>query len=409
MAMELAVEKTEASTVESITITTTPERIEELKANAEKYRLAGADVIGGEVIVSDASAMVADREGLKSLKAFLMKEVVKQRTNLDKEHKKIKEDAWAECKRIDAWKNENLKLLEEIEKPLRALEKAVESELDRLAKAEADKLFAARRQLLIDVGAEEHHLDESMIRRMDNDAFEKHVIFCSAEKKRKFQEEQDRARIAEEQRLERERLEEESRIRQAAMKAENDRLLALQKELEAQRAEQERLAKIESDRIQAERKAQEELLQKQRDELESLRQAQMKAAEDAKNSEERRQQEIRDKLADQQRELEERARIQREEESRIEAEKLAFEHEREMSETRAIVQKMQSDSDEVLKPYESMVVKLPVQEWHKAAGDAIYEWIRGFETNTDEFDSEYADDRILEIAEIIHAHDPAID
>lgn len=411
-------ETTELATLEApasekqqdVTITVTQETLERLRerTSVAVVGLAGTQVVDGKVTVTDAAAMVADKDGLKLVKTARM-EAVKHRTRCAAEHKAIKEDALRECQRIDKSRRDLLAIIEEIEAPLIALEEAYEKELDRLAAEKETKLFQERRSVLVEAGAEPHHLDETQIRRMDVDAFQKHVQFVIAEKERKEAAEAERLRVEAEHRLERERLAEEARKLVEMQKVEAERLEKLHAELEVQRQEQLKIQQAQEAKLAAERaenarlkKIEDDKLAADRAELENLRKAQIDAANAVKAAEDARIARENEAIAEKQREFDRQAAIQREEQERIESEKLALDHEREMAETRKAADKMRQDADEVLKPYGELSFPKEPLEWHMAAAVEILDFMAacGYLVTADEIDR---------VAAIVCRHDPEMD
>lgn len=326
---ELALEKPPQ---ESVVITTTPERIAELKTKFAEIKLSGVKLVNGKVIVEDAAAMVADKEGLKTLKEFRMKQVVKQRTACDREFKAMKDPAWAECKRWDAWHNEFLAKIEVIEKPLIAIEEAYEAELDRIAKIAADKKWEYRLAQLFVAGAITGSVNEESIRRMDEDAFVREIERVVSDKKRRDEAEAATTRLKEEQRLAAEKLAEERRLFEE-QKKEQDRLAQVERDrIEAERVEAARLAKIESDKIAAQQAEQSRLLrleteklEKQRKEHEDLLRVQRERMEADRLAEENRISEQRAALQKQKDEMDARVRVQQEKEAEAERVRLQAE------------------------------------------------------------------------------------
>lgn len=319
---ELALEKPPQ---DSVVITTTPERIAELKTKFAEIKLAGVKLVDGKVVVEDASAMVADKEGLKTLKEFRMKQVVKQRTACDREFKAMKDPAWEECKRWDRWHNEFLAKIAVIEEPLVKIEEAYEAELDRLAKVAADKKWQYRLAQLFVAGAITGSINEESIRRMDEDAFVREIERVVTDKKRRDEAEAEAARLKEEQRLAAEKLAEERRLFEEQQK-ESARLAQAERDrLEAERQETARLAKIEQDKVAAQlaeqariNKAETDRLEKLRKEHEDLLRVQQERLESDRLAEANRVAAKELELQRKQDEFDERQRLQREHEERVE-------------------------------------------------------------------------------------------
>lgn len=267
MGTELAIEKPAS---ESIVITVTEQRIEALRVKASALKIEGMHLdSSGNAIIDDFQAVLADKEGMKIVKAVRM-EAVKHRTNCEKEHKAIKEQALRECQRIDKSRRDLVTLIEEIEAPLLSMENAVEAELDRLAKEKADRLYAARRERLVNARAEPHHLIEDLIRKMDDDSFERMVQSVKDERQRKIEEEIERKRLAEEQRIESERLAKERAEFEAQKRDEEQRVNAFRRE-----------AELKQQQIDLQNRIKEEQLAAERGELERLRREAIEEAEKA--------------------------------------------------------------------------------------------------------------------------------
>lgn len=319
---ELALEKPPQ---ESVVITTTPERIAELKTKFAEIKLAGVKLVDGKVIVENAAAMVADKEGLKTLKEFRMKQVVKQRTACDREFKAMKDPAWEECKRWDRWHNEFLAKIAVIEEPLVKIEEAYEAELDRMAKVAADKKWQYRLAQLFVAGAITGSINEESIRRMDEDAFVREIERVVTDKKRRDEAEAEAARLKEEQRLAAEKLAEDRRLFEEQQK-EAARLAQVERDrLEAERQETARLAKIEQDKLTAQlaeqariNKAETDRLEKLRQEHEDLLRVQQERLESDRLAEANRVAAKELELQRKQDEFDERQRLQREHEERVE-------------------------------------------------------------------------------------------
>lgn len=319
---ELALEKPPQ---DSVVITTTPERIAELKTKFAEIKLAGIKLVDGKVVVEDASAMVADKEGLKTLKEFRMKQVVKQRTACDREFKAMKDPAWEECKRWDRWHNEFLAKIAVIEEPLVKIEEAYEAELDRLAKVAADKKWQYRLAQLFVAGAITGSINEESIRRMDEDAFVREIERVITDKKRRDEAEAEAARLKEEQRLAAEKLAEERRLFEEQQKEAARLAQAERDRLEAERQETARLAKIEQDKVAAQlaeqariNKAETDRLEKLRKEHEDLLRVQQERLEADRLAEANRVAAKEMELQRKQDEFDERQRLQREHEERVE-------------------------------------------------------------------------------------------
>ena len=409
---ELAVEKPQS---DQVLLTVTMETIQSLKAKAEQVTLDGVVRHDDRIEIKDPAAMIADKAGLKIVKETRMF-AVKQRTTCEKEHKVIKEDALRECQRIDKSRQSHVAAIVAIEEPLLALEKAVENELDRLAEEKAQRIWEARKSMLINVGALEGEINEDLIRKMDEDAFNRQVIFVSAEKARKFKEEQEAARIKAEQEAEAARLREANRIaaeelaaqqkkfaeeqaeaarlkkieddRQQAIRDEHDRKMREQQAaIDAERAESARLLKVEQDKLAAAKAEHDRAVEAERVRLEADRLA-----------EENRQEAERQKIAEQQRKQEETARLQREEFDRLEMEKVR--HENEIAEREQIqaLEALRRESQEMLGAYAGVRQIRQVAQWHLDAAKEIQDQMVAHVGESVSVDM---------IAEIIRKHDPA--
>lgn len=306
--------------------------VKQMREALSTVKLAGVSVVDGEVIVQDANAMLADKDGLKVVRAARMR-ARSARTTCEKEHLAARDYHNKEARRIIAEEKSLVKLIEEIESPLLAMEQAVENELDRRQKAAADALYTARKTLLLEVaGPDFGTVDEEMLRSIrDDESFMRLKDQCMDNKHRHDDAEAERARlkaeadrVAEENRLAAEKLAEERKAFEAQQaeaarlqKIEQDRLAAEQAErtrvenerlaeqrraFEAEQAEAARARKAEQDRIEAERAEQAEKDRVAREQFEADRRA--------LESE-------RQRLADEQREREEAAERQRVEEERL--------------------------------------------------------------------------------------------
>lgn len=209
---------------------------------------------------------IDDKDGLERVHEARMA-CVKARTTCEREHKAIKEDALRECQLIDKSRRDLLALIAPIEQHLEDQEESVARERARLVKIEDDKRYAARLARIIAAGADEDGsaFREQQIRAMTDSEFELAVI--------RTQEETDR-RNAEAVRLAEER--EANRIEAAKLAEEREALDKIRRE---QQAEADRLAKIESDRLAAERAEQARLAEAER--LRIRREEMAKAAAEA--------------------------------------------------------------------------------------------------------------------------------
>lgn len=413
MSTELAVEKPAPKT---ITITITNETIETLKTEASALRIEGIEVVDKKVIVNDFSLALADKDGLKAVKAMRMR-AVKARTTCKAEHSAIKEDALRECQRIDKSNREMQAAIAAIEAPLLLLETAIENELDRLAEIRKAEILRQRKESLLNAGAEPHHMIDHLLGAMDNDAFEKHLAFVIEDKKQREAAAAERARVEEEARIERERQAELQRQEQERLDAERKRLeeqrAAAEKELTEQRAklaaeqaEAEKKAAAAREELAAEQariKAQSDEIEHQKRLAETKLEADRIASENAAAAE-------RKKIQDAAAELESQQRAHKEAADALESQRLMFEHEQEQAATNKIVEKMRSDADEYLAPYEDLSVTLPVQAWHDAAALSIWNWAMDYMVNHDRQPGEPLGEGQCQdaIAEIIHRYDPAM-
>lgn len=202
---------------------------------------------------------------------------VKARGVLKKEHAERKEVALRVCQTLDAAKRDLTAKIEAIESRLEAEIQAVEDEKARIEKSKQDELHTIRKGLWESAGGPP--TDRAYLLSHSKEVFES-LLADVAEKTRLRKQREaeeataaaERKRLADEQeeanRKERARLQaerEEFQRQQAEAETERKRLQAIEdearakerRELEAQqaalKAEQDRLAKIEADRLEVER------------------------------------------------------------------------------------------------------------------------------------------------------------
>lgn len=295
MSSEMSVVADDSSTV---LIKYTETTISESIKKALDITLKGVEIQkDGTIIVRDSQALIDDSEGLAKV-VDMRKKVVKTRTGMEAEQKKLKEDAWAECKRLDAERNMLLGIIVPVESRLKGLEKAVETELEAAVTRRLDAREKARRTQIECVGGIPELLAKTMapnfIRVAEDPQFSDWLVSVQsmneqnriAEEARKAKEEADRLeakRLADEK-AERDRLQaiEDERVR-VENKRIADELAQKQRELDQQAADQKaaqdkidaenaRLAKAEQDRVDAENAR---LAKIESDRVESERQAKL--------------------------------------------------------------------------------------------------------------------------------------
>lgn len=228
---------------------------------------------------------------------------VKVRTGTEKIHKEQKAFYLAAGRFVDGWKNTQLFASQGIEKALEDIENyAANKEKERIAALQAERMEllkqydvdgsqlqlgqmtdviwnnfltgtksnydaqkeaerVAEEQRLAAIEAERVRIEEQRLEneRLKAEAEEREKVFAAEREAARLLEEQRQHELAEERRIAAEKLETERKAeaaKQAALKAEADRLSAeLKKKQDAEAAETARLAKIEAERIAAEKKA----------------------------------------------------------------------------------------------------------------------------------------------------------
>lgn len=233
------------------------------------------------IVEKEFTPVVVEREALEQIYANiitneitpeLVKEarelrlkLVKVRTTTDKIHKTQKAFYLAGGKFVDAWKNKNNTIVEQMESKLSEIENYyVEIERKRIEALKIERIEKLK----------EVCDDTSMyvVEAMSEEAFAKLINGLKLAKEAELKAIEDARIEAEKQRLEAERIEaerkEKERIENERIRLENERL-----RLEAE--EKEKAAKLERERIEkereAERKKQAEILRKQQEETERLR------------------------------------------------------------------------------------------------------------------------------------------
>jgi colicin import membrane protein len=245
--------------------------IAELKAKFAPLDIAGVEDKKGYALVHDARMTV---RGL--------------RTDVERKRKALKEDSLEYGRKVDAEAKRITKLLEEIESPLEAKEKAIDAELERIKQEkqrEKDAMIQRRINALAAVG---HPVNLSEIAQMNETVFQM-VLKTATE----AFEERERLRIAAEAALAEKRAEEERRAREEA-----------EAKAKAEAAERARLAE-EAKALEAQRAA----LRKEQEEFEAKRRAQEQAAREEQI---RRDAEARAKADAERKAFEEAARKERE-------------------------------------------------------------------------------------------------
>ena len=204
-------------------------------------------------------------------------DLVRGRTSIEKQKLKLTEESRVYVKSVnDEAKRLTARLAGE-EKRLTDIKETIDAEEARAAQEKADRIYEARVLRLADVGGA---LPESVIRALDEDNWEREMVFqiaaaddrkkeaeraAAAEAERlRIQAEQDEARRVESERLaaeraelERQRLEQQAKIDAANALIEADRQRQ-QAELDRQRAEQQKLIDAENARQEAVRQEQAE-------------------------------------------------------------------------------------------------------------------------------------------------------
>ena len=220
---------------------------------------------------------IEDKEGAEIVRRARL-DCMKARTTCEREHKAAKEDALKECQRIDKSRRDILAMIAPIEKHLEDQEQAVADEKSRIAKQAADAIYKDRLIVLTAAGGS---MPEVTIRHLNDDEFAAEVSRAIDATRRRKEEADRLAAIAEQQRIEAEELAKqraELDRQRAEQQAEAAKLAAAQKAIEdaaaaVERAERERIARIEE-----QEKA--EMLAKQR--AEQLEAAKLAAAEKAR-------------------------------------------------------------------------------------------------------------------------------
>lgn len=274
MSTEMAVAESASTVLIKFTETTVTEAIKKAVDVTLKGVIIAAD---GTIKVVDSNALIDDAEGLAKV-TEMRKKVVKTRTAMESEQKKLKEDAWAECKRLDAERNTLLSIIAPVESRLKGLEKCVEDELAAAVERRLSVRENARRLQIDSVGGIPELIAKTLapnfIRVAEDPQFSDWLMSVQsmneqiklAEKARKEKEEADRIeakRLADEK-AERDRLQaiEDEKVR-AENKRVADELAEKQRQLDQQAADQKaaqekidaensRLAKVEADRVAAE-------------------------------------------------------------------------------------------------------------------------------------------------------------
>lgn len=296
---------------------------EEIRRAAEDLEFAPVEVQEMDPVVADIAkrypvtdAVIADLKskfasldiaGVEDKKGYAQVHDARMtvrnlRTDVERKRKALKEDSLEYGRKVDAEAKRITKLLEEIETPLEAKEKAIDAELERIKQEkqrEKDAMIQRRIDALTAVG---HPVNLSEIAQMNETVFQM-VLKTATE----AFEERERLRIAAEAALAEKRAEEERKAKEeaeakaAAEKAERERLAAENARLEAQRAalrkeqeefEAKRRAQEQADRdrriaeeaaakakAETERKAQEEAAKKEREAKEAAERAKAEEAQ----------------------------------------------------------------------------------------------------------------------------------
>lgn len=194
--------------------------------------------------------------------------LVKIRTDSDKIHKALKAFYLAGGRFVDAWRNKNKTIIEQMEEKLGS----IENHYENIEKQKREKLESGRKELL------KPFIDESLIPAglgiMAEEVFNNYL----SDLKIAFNTKIENERKAEEQRIEKEKKEKEE---QDKIKLENERL---KKEAE----ERERLAKIERDKLEKEKRELEAKAKKEAEERERIeREIQLKKAQEEKERKEK--------------------------------------------------------------------------------------------------------------------------
>lgn len=282
-------------------VTTTPDKIKRLQTRYEGLRLAGTEYICGKVIVIDADLMLADAEGLAKVKEAA-KDAQKHRTKCAEEHKKLKEDSRKEGLRIDEWKNTNTALIIAVEDRFKAMEKAVEDELAAIVERSYDKVQADREKRIEAVGGIPQIIKSTLAPNFVRVAMEPqfldwlggiermNIAFAESERNRLAKEESDR--------IEAKRVADEKAEADRLQKIKDDEFRAEQKQIsEDQEKRQKELddqaafiakEKAKQDQVAADQKAAQDKIdaanKKMADDLEAKRQAEEDEREEAKSA-----------------------------------------------------------------------------------------------------------------------------
>lgn len=289
MSKDLALQQTEWDLHE------TPEKFVPLEFTEEiKPDLFGLETIKANEMVSGLSVTLAEREVLKeayidvisleitpeTLPTFkeLRLKIVKNRTQgIEKWHKENKAFYLAGGRFVDAIKNKEVKVNEEMESKLMDAEKYFEN-------LEKEKARLLNLERIEKIRPYIENADQMTFHEFDDESFDDFLLG----KKTRFENEQ-KEREAEMLRIEAERLAEIER--QKAIEAENAKLKAEAEAKEKELAIERAKAKAEADRIEAENqaklKAEREAKEKLEAELNAKKEAEIKAENERKESEEK--------------------------------------------------------------------------------------------------------------------------
>lgn len=216
-------------------VTTSPEKIKGLQERYKSLTLKGTEYRDGKVVIVDSLAMLADKQGLQ-LVTEARKDAMKHRTRCAAEHQKLKEDAKAECDRLDKWKRDCTALIVEVEDKFKAMEKAVEDEIIAIETREMDKRQSEREAMIANVGGIplviRSTMNPNFIRVAMEEQFDEWLSLVKSTNEQAAESERLRKAKEESDRIEAKRLADE--------KAESDRLAAV--EAENQRKENQRIA-----------------------------------------------------------------------------------------------------------------------------------------------------------------------
>lgn len=243
-------------------VTTSPEKIKGLQERYKSLTLKGTEYRDGKVVIVDSLAMLADKQGLQ-LVTEARKDAMKHRTRCAAEHQKLKEDAKAECDRLDKWKRDCTALIVEVEDKFKSMEKAVEDEIIAIETRELDQRQSVRDAMVANAGG----IPAAMKLTMNSN-------FVRVAMPEQFDEWLHMVTVMNEQLAERERLrlekEESERIeakRLADQKEKADRLQAIADE--NQRIENKRIAD-ENAKRQAELDEKEKSIEAKQEELANM-------------------------------------------------------------------------------------------------------------------------------------------